>query len=80
MTDKLSDKDKKDWENYLKNPGKIEDKDIDESEKFNFNIEKSIDLHGYTLDDANKKIYDTWVFSRDTRSTNPNWQLVDILT
>ena len=27
-----------------------------------------------------KKIYDTWVFSRDTTSTNPNWQLVDILT
>ena len=27
-----------------------------------------------------KKIYDTWVFSRDTRSTNPNWQLIDILT
>ena len=27
-----------------------------------------------------KKIYDTWVFSRDTRSNNPNWQLVDTLT
>ena len=27
-----------------------------------------------------KKIYDTWVFSRDTRSNNPNWQLVEILT
>ena len=27
-----------------------------------------------------KKIYDTWVFSRDIRSINPNWQLVDILT
>ena len=27
-----------------------------------------------------KKIYDTWVFSRDVRSKNPNWQLVDILT
>ena len=27
-----------------------------------------------------KKIYDTWVFSRDTKSVNPNWQLVDILT
>ena len=26
------------------------------------------------------KIYDTWVFSRDTTSSNPNWQLVDILT
>ena len=30
--------------------------------------------------DKIKKIYDTWVFSRDTRSTNPNWQLIDILT
>ena len=27
-----------------------------------------------------KKIYDTWIFSRDIRSQNPNWQLVDILT
>ena len=25
-----------------------------------------------------KKIYDTWVFSRDTRSNNPNWQLIDV--
>jgi len=30
--------------------------------------------------DKIKKIYDTWVFSRDIRSNNPNWQLVDILT
>ena len=27
-----------------------------------------------------KKIYDTWVFSRDTTSVNPNWQLVGTLT
>ena len=27
-----------------------------------------------------KKIYDTWVFSRDITSTNPNWQLVNTLT
>ncbi len=27
-----------------------------------------------------KKIYDTWVFSRDTKSLNPNWQLVNTLT
>ena len=27
-----------------------------------------------------KKIYDTWVFSRDTRSKNPNWQLVETLS
>ena len=30
--------------------------------------------------DKIKKIYDTWVFSRDTRSNNPNWHLIDILT
>ena len=27
-----------------------------------------------------EKIYDTWVFSRDLRSNNPNWLLIDILT
>ena len=27
-----------------------------------------------------KKIYDTWVFSRDTTSVNPNWQLVNTIT
>ena len=27
-----------------------------------------------------KKIYDTWIFSRDIKSSNPNWQLVDTLT
>tara|TARA_B100000989_G_scaffold298004_1_gene285676 strand:- start:2958 stop:3554 length:597 start_codon:yes stop_codon:yes gene_type:complete len=30
--------------------------------------------------DKIKKIYDTWVFSRDIRSNNPNWQLVDTIT
>ena len=57
MTDKLSDKDKKDWENFLENSEKIEIKDEDHDEKFNMNIEKSIDLHGYTLDNANTKIH-----------------------
>ncbi len=27
-----------------------------------------------------KKIYDTWIFSKDIRSNNPNWKLVDTLT
>ena len=27
-----------------------------------------------------KKIYDTWVFSRDTQSSNPNWQLIETLS
>ena len=57
MKNKLSEKDKKDWENFLKNPKKIEIKDDEHDKKFNMNIEKSIDLHGYTLDNANTKIY-----------------------
>ncbi len=27
-----------------------------------------------------KNVYDTWVFSKDIKSTNPNWLLVDIIT
>ena len=27
-----------------------------------------------------KKIYDTWVFSKDITSPNPNWKLVNIVT
>ncbi len=57
MKNKLSDKDKKDWENFLKKQEKIEIKDDDQDEEFNMNIEKSIDLHGYTLDNANEKIH-----------------------
>ena len=30
--------------------------------------------------DKTKMIYDSWVFSKELRSNNPNWQLIDILT
>ena len=56
MTDKLSDKDKKDWENFVKGNEKIDNKDIDSFNKEKQFIEKTIDLHGYTLEEANKKI------------------------
>ena len=58
MTDKLSDKDKNDWEQFVKSNEKIENKDneyLSEEKKF---IEKTIDLHGYTLEEANKKIFE----------------------
>jgi len=58
LTDKLSDKDKKDWEQFVKSNEKIENKDneyLSEEKKF---IEKTIDLHGYTLEEANKKIFE----------------------
>ena len=57
MKNKLSDKDKKDWENFLNNHEKIEIKDNEQNKEFKMNLEKSIDLHGYTLDNANNKIY-----------------------
>ena len=56
MTDKLSDKDKKDWENFVKSSEKVGNKDIEYIKKEKQFVEKTIDLHGYTLGEANKKI------------------------
>ena len=58
MKNKLSDKDKKDWDKFVKSNQKIENKDKEyfKSDK-NF-IEKKIDLHGYSLEEANKKIFE----------------------
>ena len=53
MTDSISDKDKKDWENFIKSKKKIQNKDIKFQDKKTFKTE-SIDLHGYTLDEANR--------------------------
>ena len=58
MTDKLSDKDKKDWQNFLNSSEKLDIKDKDVSISPNLNIEKTIDLHGYTLEEANIKIFE----------------------
>ena len=57
MTRKLSDKDKKDWLNFLNSSEKlhIKDKDIEISNKTKI-LEKTIDLHGFTLEEANKEI------------------------
>ena len=55
MTNKLSDKDKKDWQNFLGSSEKLHNKDVDQS-KNQIVSEISIDLHGYTLEEANKQI------------------------
>ena len=55
MTNKLSDKDKKDWKNFVESSEKLDNKDIDNLDQLNVS-EKIIDLHGYSLDEANKKI------------------------
>ena len=57
MNDKISEKDKKDWENFISNKEKLENKDINLIKKHRQKV-KSIDLHGYTLDQANIKVKD----------------------
>ena len=55
MTDNISEKDKKDWENFVSKKEKLPNKDIKQDRKTTFKI-RSIDLHGYTLEEANKSI------------------------
>ena len=55
MTDNITEKDKKDWENFLSKKEKLPNKDNNIDKKITFKI-RSIDLHGYTLDEANKFI------------------------
>ena len=55
MNDNISDKDKKDWNKFINSTEKLPDKDFKNIEKKN-NKTRSIDLHGFTLDEANKTI------------------------
>jgi DNA-nicking Smr family endonuclease len=55
LTDDISEKDKKDWENFLSNNEKLPNKDLKIDKKITFKTQ-SIDLHGYSLEEANKSI------------------------
>ena len=57
MNSDISDKDKKDWENFLSKKENLPDKDS-KLKKKNPVKTRTYDLHGYSLDDANKKIKD----------------------
>ncbi len=56
MIKKISDKDKKDWEKFLKDEEKIPNKDFISSKKIRYEKIKKIDLHGYSLQEANKSV------------------------
>ncbi|MDA8918202.1 Smr/MutS family protein [Candidatus Pelagibacter sp.] len=56
MNKKISDKDKQDWENFLKNREKIPNKDSVKKKNIRHQKIKKIDLHGYTIEEANKTI------------------------
>ena len=57
MTDNISEKDKKDWQNFLESKKKLNNKDLIINKK-KFKVTRSIDLHGYTLAEANIIIKD----------------------
>ena len=55
MTNNISDKDKKDWQEFINSSKKLPNKDFKNQKNKNPKV-RSIDLHGYTLDEANKTI------------------------
>ena len=56
MNDSISDKDKRDWHKFINSNEKLPNKDS-KYQKINKNLNvRSIDLHGYTLDEANKTV------------------------
>ena len=55
MSNKISDKDKKDWQDFVSSKDKLPNKDLRKQNNLSFKT-KSIDLHGYSLEQANKTI------------------------
>ena len=55
MNNDISEKDKKDWENFISSDEQLPNKDFKLSKQKSFKV-KTIDLHGYTLEEANKTI------------------------
>ena len=55
MTDNISDKDRKDWESFISSDEKLPNKDSKLKKKIYLKT-RSIDLHGYSLEEANKSI------------------------
>ena len=56
MIKKITDKDKQDWEKFLKDKEKIPNKDFTVKKNIRYEKIKKIDLHGYTIEEANKAV------------------------
>jgi len=53
LNKKISDKDKRDWQNFLSNKEKLPNKDLSLKKNNRIELTKKIDLHGFTLENAN---------------------------
>ena len=57
MNNKLSDKDKRNWQNFISSEEKVQNKDLSLSQmKIDKDLVKTIDLHGFSLENANRTI------------------------
>ena len=56
MNKKLSDKDKNDWDNFIKDDETIPNKDFVNKNNIRYEKIKKLDLHGYTIEEANKGV------------------------
>jgi len=74
LNSKISDKDKKDWEDFLSKNENLPDKDTYPQKKY---IEKitTFDLHGYSLNEANKKINPIQVIGIGLTNTLPKCKI-----
>ena len=66
MNKKISDKDKKDWQNFLSSNEKLVDKD-NNFKKDNNKKTFTFDFHGFSLEDANKKINELIYYAYDQK-------------
>ena len=72
MKNKISEKDKRDWENFITNKDKVENKDNLSKQKTSFKDHMEIDLHGYSLEEANIKIFKfiNYCYEKNIKSIN----------
>tara|TARA_Y100001970_G_scaffold158273_1_gene193582 strand:- start:632 stop:1045 length:414 start_codon:yes stop_codon:yes gene_type:complete len=68
LSKNISDKDKKDWEDFLSSNKKLPNKDLSKIKNNNLKI-SHIDLHGYSLEKANKKVKDFIIRSFENKIT-----------
>ena len=68
MNNNISDKDKKDWQDFVSSDEKLSNKDFKYKKK-NYFKTRSIDLHGYTIEQANK-IIENFIFTMYSENIN----------
>ena len=73
MNKKLSNKDLKDWKNFVEGNEKVQNKDYIRDE-IKYKEEATLDLHGFSLDQANSKVEKFIVDCFNKKVLKLNWE------